>query len=162
MQIDLIRADYQNEQHGKDLIMLLNAYALDEMGGNEALTDYVQQNLVNILKQRNDVFTVLCYVDAEPAGIINCVEGFSTFNCKPLINIHDCGILAKYRGMGLTAKMFAEVEKIAKEKDCCKLTLEVLQGNKIAQNAYKKLGFTGYELDPTLGHALFWEKKLKS
>lgn len=160
MKIDLIRADYKNEQHAKDLIMLLNAYALDEMGGAEALSHHVQENLVATLSKRSDVFTVLCYVNDEPAAIINCVEGFSTFSCKPLVNIHDCGVLAKYRGLGLSVKLFDEVEKIARERGCCKLTLEVLQGNKIAQNAYKKLGFSGYELDPTLGHALFWDKKL--
>lgn len=162
MNINLVRVDYNNEQQGKDLIMLLNAYALDEMGGAEALSSYAQENLVATMNKRNDVFTVLCYVDNQPAGIINCVEGFSTFSCKPLINIHDCGVLAKYRGFGLSGKLFAEVEKIAIEKGCCKLTLEVLQGNVVAQNAYKKIGFSGYELDPKLGNALFWEKKLKS
>lgn len=160
MSISLVRADYQNGQHAKDLVMLLNAYALDEMGGAEALSSEVQENLVPMMAKRSDVFTVLCYVDEEPAGIINCVEGFSTFSCKPLINIHDCGVVAKFRGLGLSLKMFAEVEKIAIERGCCKLTLEVLQGNMVAQNAYKKLGFAGYELDPNLGHALFWEKKL--
>ncbi len=161
MTIKLIRADYENEQHAKDLIMLLNAYALDPMGGGEPLTDEVQKTLVPMLAKRHDVFTVLCYVDNEPAGIINCIEGFSTFSSKPLINIHDCGVLDKFRGLGLSLKMFAEVEVIAIERGCCKLTLEVLQGNEVAKNAYKKLGFSGYELDPTLGHALFWEKKLK-
>ena len=161
MTVDLIQADYKNEQHSKDLIMLLNAYALDPMGGGEALAIDVQENLVATLAKREDVFTVLCYVDDEPAGIINCVEGFSTFSCKPLINIHDCGVLPKFRGLGLSLKMFAKVEEIAIERGCCKLTLEVLQGNTVAKNAYKKLGFSGYELDPTLGHALFWEKKLK-
>jgi ribosomal protein S18 acetylase RimI-like enzyme len=161
MNISLVRADYHNEQQAKDLIMLLNAYALDEMGGGEALSSDVQENLVSTMAKRSDVFTVLCYVDEEPAGIINCVEGFSTFSCKPLINIHDCGVRAKFRGLGLSLKLFAEVEKIAVERGCCKLTLEVLQGNKVAQGAYNKLGFAGYELDPKLGHALFWEKKLK-
>lgn len=160
MKIDLIRANYKNEQQAKDLVMLLNAYALDEMGGAEALSREVQENLVATLAKRSDVFTVLCYVDEEPAGIINCVEGFSTFNCKPLLNIHDCGVLAKFRGLGISLKLFGEAEKIALERGCCKLTLEVLQGNTIAQNAYKKLGFSGYELDASLGQALFWEKKL--
>jgi ribosomal protein S18 acetylase RimI-like enzyme len=160
MKIDLIRADYNNKQQAEDLIMLLNAYALDPMGGEEALSDEVKKNLVPTLAKRTDVFTILCYVDGEAAGVINCVEGFSTFSCKPLINIHDCGVLAKYRGLGISLKMFAEVEKVAIEKGCCKLTLEVLQGNDVAKKAYEKLGFAGYELDPTLGHALFWEKKL--
>ena len=160
MAIALVRADYNNPQHAADLIMLLNDYALDPMGGGEPLTTHVKPHLVATMAQRNDVFTVLCYVDNQPAGIINCVEGFSTFNCKPLVNIHDCGVLAKYRGLGISLKLFAEVEKIAIQRGCCKLTLEVLQGNEVAKNAYKKIGFSGYELDPSLGHALFWEKKL--
>ena len=161
MKIELIKANYQNAQHAKDLIMLLNAYALDPMGGGEALSEEVQKNLVSTLAKRNDVFTVLCYVNDEPAGIVNCVEGFSTFSCKPLVNIHDCGVLNQFRGLGLSLKMFEEVERIARERGCCKLTLEVLQGNDVAKSAYQKLGFSGYELDPKLGHALFWEKKLK-
>ncbi|MDP7593816.1 MAG: GNAT family N-acetyltransferase [Litorilituus sp.] len=160
MKIRLVQADYNNEQQGKDIIMLLNDYALDPMGGGEVLSDYVQENLVATLAQRHDVFTVLCYVDEEPAGIINCVEGFSTFSCKPLVNIHDCGVLPQYRGLGLCLKMFEEVEQVALARGCCKLTLEVLEGNTVAQNAYKKLGFAAYELDPEMGKALFWQKKL--
>ena len=83
MKITLIQADYYNAQHGKDIVMLLNAYALDPMGGGEALSDHVQQNLVATLAKRNDFLTLLCYVDGKPAGILNCVEGFSTFKCKP-------------------------------------------------------------------------------
>ncbi len=161
MTVTSIRADYHNEQHTKDLLMLLNAYALDPMGGGKALSDFTQKNLITTLQQRSEMLTILCYVDDEPAGIVNCVEGFSTFNCKPLLNIHDCGVLTEYRGMGLTRKMFTEVEKIAREKGCCKLTLEVLEGNTIAKHAYKNLGFTSYELDPEIGQAMFWEKKLK-
>ncbi len=160
MTIKLLQADYNNLQHARDLVMLLNAYALDPMGGGEALSEFSQKNLVCALAKRNEAFTILCYVDEQPAGIINCFEGFSTFQCKPLINIHDCGVLAKFRGLGLSQKMFAEVEKIAVARGCCKLTLEVLQGNSIAQKAYLKLGFAGYELDSKTGHALFWEKKL--
>lgn len=45
--------------------------------------------------------------------------------------------------------------------DCCKLTLEVLEGNKLAQQVYRRFGFQGYELDPKMGRALFYEKKLR-
>jgi len=160
VQINIIQADYHNEQHGKDLVMLLNAYALDPMGGGEALTENVQQNLVATLAKRNDFLTLLCYVDNKPAGILNCVEGFSTFKCKPLLNIHDCGVLKEFRGLGLSQKLFNEAEKISHERGYCKLTLEVLEGNIVAQNAYKKLGFAGYELDEKMGKAMFWEKVL--
>ena len=160
MSIKLIQADYSNPEQAKDLVMLLNAYALDPMGGEEPLSDYTQTHLISALSKRADAFTVLCYVDNEPAGIINCFEGFSTFKCKPLVNIHDCGVLSKFRGLGLSRKMFEEVERIAIERGCCKLTLEVLQGNDVAKKAYENIGFTGYELDPELGNAMFWEKVL--
>lgn len=160
MKITIIQADYQNEQHGKDLVMLLNAYALDPMGGGEPLSAKVQQTLVATIATREDFLTLLCYVDGKPAGILNCVEGFSTFKAKPLLNIHDCGVLKEYRGIGISQKLFVEAEKISRERGYCKLTLEVLEGNIVAQNAYKKLGFAGYELDEKTGNALFWEKVL--
>jgi len=160
VQVNIIQADYQNEEHGKDLVMLLNAYALDPMGGGEALASETQQNLVAALAKRDDFLTLLCYVDNKPAGILNCVEGFSTFKCKPLLNIHDCGVLKEFRGLGISQLLFKEAEKISRERGYCKLTLEVLEGNIVAQNAYKKLGFSGYELDEKTGKAMFWEKAL--
>ena len=69
-------------------------------------------------------------------------------------------MLKEYRGLGLSQKLFIEAEKISRERGYCKLTLEVLEGNIVAQNAYKKLGFSGYELDEKTGKAMFWEKVL--
>lgn len=162
MNIQLLRVDYQNKQQTKDLVMLLNAYAIDPMGGAEELTDFVKENLISAMASRRDVFTVICYVDNEPAGLINAIEGFSTFAAKPLMNIHDVTVLPKFRGLGLSEKMFNEIESLAISRDCCKLTLEVLEGNKIAQNAYEKYGYSGYELDPEMGKAIFWQKKIRS
>jgi ribosomal protein S18 acetylase RimI-like enzyme len=56
--------------------------------------------------------------------------------------------------------MLEKVEELALEKGCCKLTLEVLQGNTIAQNSYEKFGFANYVLDPEMGSAMFWQKAL--
>jgi len=158
--IEIIKADYFNAQQAKDILMLLNEYALDEMGGGEPLSNYTQTHLIENLKQQNNVFTVLAYVDGKPAAIANCVVGFSTFNAKPLINFHDVAVTKAFRRQGLTQILFSKVEEIAKELGCCKLTLEVLEGNSIAKSAYHKQGFAGYELDPKMGQAVFWQKKL--
>ena len=138
-------------KHRDDLLFLLNAYALDPMGGQEPLGDYTRENLCEELASRPHVFTILCYVDAEPAGICNCVEGFSTFRAKPLVNIHDIAVVAGFRGLGLSHRMLEKTEEVARGRGCCKLTLEVLQGNEVAQQSYRKFGFSGYELDPLLG-----------
>jgi ribosomal protein S18 acetylase RimI-like enzyme len=160
MTVTIISADFHNSKHAKDLVMLLDAYAHDPMGGGEGLSEYVKNNLVKTLAKRYDFLTLLAYVDGKPAGILNCVEGFSTFKCKPLLNIHDCGVLSEYRGQGLSQQLMTEAERISTERGYCKLTLEVLEGNIVAQNAYRKLGFTGYELDAKTGKAMFWEKVL--
>ncbi|MEX5689713.1 GNAT family N-acetyltransferase, partial [Pseudomonas silesiensis] len=52
------------------------------------------------------------------------------------------------------------VEEIARQRGCCKLTLEVLEGNEVAQGAYRKLGFDNYQLSPETGRAMFWQKAL--
>ena len=160
MNIQIVIADYQNPQHQQDLLYLLDQYARDPMGGGEGLKAPVKETLINQLQQRDFAFTVLAYVDDQPAGIANCFEGFSTFAAKPLVNIHDLAVSQKFRGMGISKLLLNKVEEVAREKGCCKVTLEVLSGNQTAINSYQKFGFRQYELDPEKGQAQFWEKKL--
>ncbi len=160
MEIEIIQADYRDPKHHREIVLILDAYASEPMGGGVPLSDYAKENLVEKLSRLPHAFSILAYVDGKPAGLVNCFEGFSTFACQPLINIHDLAVLAKFRGHGLSQHMLQKVEAIARERGGCKLTLEVLSNNTIAQNAYAKFGFAGYELDPTTGHALFWEKAL--
>ena len=161
MTTQTILVDYNNSSQTQDLIALLDAYAQDPMGGAEPLSAYTKKNLIAALQSQPQVFSVMCYIDDKPAGLVNCVRGFSTFKAKPLVNIHDVVVSTEYRGQGISRLMLQEVERIARDEGCCKLTLEVLEGNKVAQQAYLNFGFTGYELDPEMGKALFWEKPLK-
>ena len=158
MDIQIIKVNYNNAKQTKDLMFLLNAYASDPMGGGEPLKPYVEQNLVKELSNIPHALSVISYVDNKPAGLTNCFEGFSTFNCKPLLNIHDFMVLKEFRGKGLSQKMLERVEEIALAKGCCKLTLEVLSENKVAKSSYEKYGFSNYELDPKVGRAHFWQK----
>ena len=160
MEIRISQANYHDPQQQADMTLLLDAYATDPMGGGMPLDERVKNNVVKELARLPYAFSVIAYVDGGPAGLVNCFEAFSTFACKPLVNIHDVIVLKQYRGHGLSQKMLSEVEAIANAKGCCKLTLEVLSGNDVAKAAYQKFGFRGYELDPKLGVALFWQKKL--
>ncbi|KAA3640917.1 MAG: GNAT family N-acetyltransferase [Proteobacteria bacterium] len=160
MTVTVIQADYRNAQHARHVIELLDCYATDPMGGGMALSDYTAQNLISVLAERDDAFSILAYVDGQPAGLVNCFEGFSTFACRPLINIHDVVVAGEYRGMGISRKMFDMVEDIAQQRSCCKLTLEVVSGNTTAQAAYERFGFKPYQLDEHHGFAMFWEKAL--
>jgi len=160
MNIEILQADYLNQEHGKDMGYLMNCYSEDPMGGGESLSSQVITSLASELAKIPHAFSLLCYVDGKPAGLINCFECFSTFSCKPLINIHDVVVVKEFRGLGISSSMLSKVAEIAKAKGCCKVTLEVLEGNEIAQGSYKKSGFSDYVLDPSMGRALFWQKAL--
>ena len=160
MRIEVVRADYHDPQQAADIVFLLNAYAIDPMGGGEPLSPRVKDGLVSSLAELPHASSLLCYVDGRPAGLVNCFEGFSTFSCKKVLNVHDIAVLAEFRGQGLGQLLLAEVEALARDRGCGKITLEVLEGNVAAQAAYRKFGFDAYQLDPALGRALFWQKFL--
>ncbi|ERT07488.1 acetyltransferase family protein [Lyngbya aestuarii BL J] len=158
--IDIFEADLNVPAHAEAMIELMDAYALDPMGGGQGLSKEVKANLPAELAKRKSAHVILAFIDAKPAGLVVCLEGFSTFACKPLLNIHDLMVAFPYRQRGLSKLLLQKAEDIAFDLGCCKLTLEVLEGNHIAQSAYKAFGFSGYQLNPQMGKALFWEKKL--
>lgn len=161
--IRVCQADYGRIDHAAAVVSLLDAYARDPMGGAEPLSDFARTNLVAALAARPQAFSVLAFggVDGEtPVGLVNCIEGFSTFACRPLVNIHDVVVLDGYRGQRVAEAMLGLAEQIARQRGACKLTLEVLQGNAGAIRLYQRVGFANYQLDPAMGHAQFWQKWL--
>ena len=160
MDFNIFQADPADASHAQAIVGLLDSYAAGLQGGGEGLSDEVKTRLPSALAARPTAHIFLALQGTEPAGLVICFEGFSTFQCRPLLNIHDVIVAEKFRGLGLSKRLLAAVESHAIRLGCCKLTLEVLEGNTIAQAAYRSLGFDGYQLDPTLGKALFWEKKL--
>lgn len=158
--VEIIRADLSDPIHADALINLMSEYASDPMGGGRDLSEYVKSNLVSVLMGRTDTSVILAFHEDQAIGLVTCIEGFSTFACKPLLNVHDAIINKPYRGQGIINILLLEAENIAIEKGCCKMTLEVLQGNEYARSAYSKFGFCAYQLDPEKGKALFWEKRL--
>ncbi len=161
--IRICRADYAKPAHAAALVALLDAYASDPMGGSHPLSDFAKANLVPALASRPQAFSVLAFDgadDSTPVGLVNCIEGFSTFACQPLVNVHDVAVLRAYRGQRIAERMLALVEEIARTRGACKLTLEVLSGNAGAARLYQRVGFAQYQLDPAMGHAQFMQKWL--
>jgi ribosomal protein S18 acetylase RimI-like enzyme len=158
--------DYANPRDAQALVALLDAYARDPAGGGTPLAAEVKAGLPEALRRRPQAFSVIAWArpaedaEEEAVGLVNCIEGFSTFACRPLVNIHDVAVLPGWRGQRVAQRMLAAVEAMARERGACKLTLEVLQGNAPALRAYAREGFEGYALDPAMGCAQFMQKKL--
>ncbi len=155
--IEVFEADYADPLHATALVDLLDQYARDPAGGSEPLSAFARDRLAAELAARPTAFSVLAF-DAElPIGLINCIEGFSTFACKPLINVHDVVVISGYRGRGVGRLMLERVKAVAHRRGACKLTLEVLDGNRSAISLYEKFGFAPYQLDPAMGQARFFQ-----
>jgi GNAT superfamily N-acetyltransferase len=163
--ITVIRANLVNTDHAAALMRLMDEYAGGLTGGGQPLNAYARAHLAATLRTRPGAHTLLA-VERDEAGeehfvgLLNAFEGFSTFACKPLLNIHDVIVTEEQRGRGIGKLLMEAAEALARDLGCCKLTLEVLEGNTKAQAAYKTLGYAGYELKPEMGKALFWQKKL--
>lgn len=156
--VDLV--DYTDPRDAVDLVMLLDAYARDPMGGGAPLCRDTREAVVPGLAATPGAFSMIARLNGEPVGLANCFMGFSTFAAEPLVNVHDMSVLPEHRGRGVGRALLKAVEAEARRRGACKITLEVLSGNDRAKALYLALGYGDYQLDPAAGHALYWQKKL--
>ena len=148
------RVDYRAPADRAALIALLGAYAQDPMGGGSPLPHEVKTSLCDDLAAHPLAVSFIAWVDDAPVGLVNAFEGYSTFMASPLLNVHDLAVLPAHRAHGIGQALLAACEAHARERGCCKLTLEVLSGNRRALRSYERFGFAPYTLDPREGQAL--------
>ena len=153
-------ADYGDPRDAAELVMLLDAYASDPMGGGTPLGRETREAVVPGLAAAPGAFSLIARLEGEPVGLVNCFTGFSTFSAQPLVNVHDLGVLPGYRGRGVGRALLRAVEDEAQQRGASKITLEVLSGNERAKALYLALGYGDYQLDTAAGHALLWQKIL--
>ena len=156
--MEIRRTDLDNKSDLAALLTLMQEYASGDTGGGEALPDDVIQRLAVSLKSCPTYIGLIAWEDDEPAGLLNAFWSISTFKAKRLINIHDIAVAGSHQRKGIGRRMIRELNNIAKEMDCCKITLEVLDGNHGAIALYRLMGFESYQLDPSLGSAQFMQK----
>lgn len=154
------RVDYHLAAHRTALLLLLDLYANDPMGGSEPLASDTRERLCDDLAQRTDAVSFIAWEGEQALGLLNAFEGYSTFKARPLLNIHDLAVHPEHRGQGVGQALLTAVAQHAQARGCCKLTLEVLSGNAVALKSYERFGFAGYQLDPKAGQAVFLQKWL--
>ena len=140
-QPDLVLCDFTNPQHCAALCDLINEYITHPMGGGEPLSDSQKLRLLDGLESHPKAITLFVLKDGAIAGVLNAFVNFSTFKCKPMINVHDVFVSDAYRGKGLGRKLIQGIIEIGKNLSCGKITLEVRVDNPTAQNLYKSEGF---------------------
>lgn len=158
--LEIRSVDWLRANESQAVVEVLNSYASHLVGGGVPLSATVRQNLGSELAKRPQAIVLLAWLEGQAVGLVIAFEGFSTFACKPLINVHDLAVLPKFQCRGVGKALMAAVEVEAVRRGCCKLTLEVLENNSHARELYEAVGFASYQLNPATGRALFLEKKL--
>ncbi len=123
---------------------MLESYASDPKGGGQGLARDVRERLIPALRDHPTTLVLLAIAETLPVGIAVCFVGFSTFQARPLLNIHDLAVIPAYRGKGIGRALLAAAEREAVNRECCKLTLEVQDDNQRARAVYARFGFTDF------------------
>lgn len=157
--IEIVEADLALAEHQRAVVELLDAYSRDVMGNRRPLADDVRERLVPALRDQPQTLILLAYDGERHVGIAVCFGGFSTFAARPLLNVHDLAVIAEYRGRRIGRRLLEAVEQHARATGCCKVTLEVLEGNP-ARRLYDSMGYSAPTYDNDAGRALFLAKRL--
>ena len=156
----VVEADLAHARHQEAIVMLLNAYASDPMGGGRGLSEEVQAGLIPGLQRHPTTVIFLAWCGPQPVGIAVCFIGFSTFAARPLLNIHDLAVLPAYRRQGVGRLLVEHVATKARALGGCKLTLEVREDNAVARQLYAHCGFGAIAYADGATPVLFLEKPL--
>lgn len=161
MNLTIRQADLASAHDSGAIVHVLDCYARDPAGGGQPLRPDVRARLPQALREHPTTVVLLALVDGEAAGIAVCFEGFSTFQARTLLNIHDLAVIPERRGQGIGRALLEAVEAEALRRGCCRLTLEVQDENRRARRVYDRFGFTDFAVagSPTrflckpVGHA---------
>jgi GNAT superfamily N-acetyltransferase len=159
--LTITQASLSNPLHQQAILTLVDMYSRDPMGDGKPLATDSRNRLIEGLQKHPTTLIFLAYTGDEPIGIAVCFLGFSTFAAKQLVNIHDLSVVPSFRGKGVSRKLLETVEAKARELNCCKLTLEVLENNHRARSVYASAGFAQATYQPEAGGALFLSKSLQ-
>jgi len=155
MELSILQVDLQNTGHCAQVIKLLNDYMKDPMGNNRPMPSGLGIQIISGLKMHSGFLGFFVMADDRFAGLANCNINFSTFQAKPLINIHDFIVAPECRNIGAGSFLLRGIINYASQNGFCRVNLEVREDNLTAKSLYKKMGFTD-----CVPRMMFWERKL--
>ncbi|MBW8324685.1 MAG: GNAT family N-acetyltransferase [Prolixibacteraceae bacterium] len=155
MELSIVQVDLQNQQHCAQVVKLLNDYMNDPMGNNRPMPAGLAPQIIFGLKEHSGFLGFFVMADDQFAGLANCNISFSTFQARPLINIHDFIVAPECRNMGAGHFLLRGVINYASQNGYCRVNLEVREDNANAKSLYRKMGFSD-----CVPRMMFWERKL--
>jgi ribosomal protein S18 acetylase RimI-like enzyme len=158
--ITVREADLVDREQAAVLVEMLDAYMRDPMEGGSAPSEQLKRELIPGLRAHPACYVFFVLRGEEPVGFAISFLGFSTFNARPLINIHDIFVQASARGAGMGKLLLDRIEAKARSMNGCAITLEVREDNHRARRLYSKFGFERAEVGAQRVPMEFWRKRL--
>ena len=156
MTIVVEEADFDNPADCGALIEIIDSYARGPGGQNAPLSEEAKANMCRGLAAQANMTVLLASLSGRKVGAAVCIWAFSTFAGKLMFNIHDLAVLPELRGQGVGRALMSDVERRARDADCCKVSLEVFDSNEGAKRLYVSQGFGSLETP-----IIFLSKKLE-
>jgi GNAT superfamily N-acetyltransferase len=94
----------------------------------------------NLFGERKFAEVLIAEFDNQPVGFALFFHNYSTFVGRPGIYLEDLFVQPEMRGKGIGKKLFLELIKIAKERNCGRVEWSVLNWNTPAIDFYKSMG----------------------
>ena len=163
MKLAIAPANLNKDEDVVAFLALLDAYALDPMGGGAPIPGDARARTVTDLKSRmlrGDALVLIARRGGRPVGLAVCLASYSTFMGRPVLNIHDLAVVPEERGQGVGKALLAAVDDAARARRCGKVTLEVREDNALARQLYARTGFADFALAGARTRTFFLEKKL--
>jgi len=158
--ITVREADLADPEQAAVLVEMFAAYMRDPMEGGSAPSAQVKRELIPGLRAHPACYVFFALHSEKPVGFAICFLGFSTFNARPLINLHDIFVHASARGAGIGKRILDRIEAKARSMNGCAITLEVREDNHRARGLYRKFGFARAEVGAQRVPLEFWRKGL--
>jgi ribosomal protein S18 acetylase RimI-like enzyme len=150
--IQIREARLDEETEVEALFEILDAYSRGPGGQSQPLSKEARENLGPGIAANPNVFVLFGCLSDRVVGAAVCYWGFSTFGGRPFVNLHDFSVLPEAQNKGVGTALMSEIERRARARGCCKITLEVNDSNEAAKRLYARVGFKGWE-SPTLSVA---------
>jgi GNAT superfamily N-acetyltransferase len=135
--VDVREANLYDEADVQSIVYVLDAYSADPNGLGRPLAAEVKQALPGQLVRLPNCKVFVAILDERVVGAAICFIGFSTFNAKEVVNIHDLAVLPDFRNRGIGSVLLNAVDDFARRIGACKITLEVRENNQAAERVSK-------------------------
>lgn len=114
-----------------------------EFAAYEKLEDYFsasREEMEKLMFQDNLLHMLKAEMDGKIVGFAAYYYQLVSFPAKKVLFLEDIFVREAYRGNGIGNQFFTELENIARENDCLKMTWKCLGWNRDSRNFYEHIG----------------------